>query len=265
MVMRHAALSVLLSGATGIAAQIILLRELVVSFQGNELSIGIILATWLLIEALGCIVAGKIAHHLKNPPVIFALTQIAMAASLAVGILVARSARLVMGLPLGVGLGIDAMFVVSVLALFPVALLHGASFAWASRVMGGQDEALNRVYIYETLGTMVGSAGLTFVLIPIMHSYQLALVVMVSAMLSVIVLWWGGGGGHDRQRTLRTLGCVGLSLLALYPLSVGFSALHDFSLQVQWASQTLVSHKNSVYGNLAVIERAGEYLSLIHI
>ncbi len=45
--------SLLLMGFSGMAAQVILLRELLVVFYGNELSIGIILAIWLLCEAAG--------------------------------------------------------------------------------------------------------------------------------------------------------------------------------------------------------------------
>ena len=43
----------LLMGFTAIAAQVILIRELLTSFSGNELAIGIFFANWLLLEALG--------------------------------------------------------------------------------------------------------------------------------------------------------------------------------------------------------------------
>ena len=43
--------AVLIMGVSSVIAQVILLRELLVVFYGNELSIGIILAGWLLWEA----------------------------------------------------------------------------------------------------------------------------------------------------------------------------------------------------------------------
>ncbi len=53
MVMKWLVVSLLLMGFSGMAAQVILLRELLTVFYGNELSIGIILAGWLLFEAAG--------------------------------------------------------------------------------------------------------------------------------------------------------------------------------------------------------------------
>ena len=40
-------------GFTAIVAQVVLIRELLTSFSGNELAIGIFFANWLLLEALG--------------------------------------------------------------------------------------------------------------------------------------------------------------------------------------------------------------------
>ncbi len=41
--------SILIIGLSGIVAQVMLLCELLVSFYGNELTLGIILANWLVL------------------------------------------------------------------------------------------------------------------------------------------------------------------------------------------------------------------------
>ncbi|GAG63051.1 unnamed protein product, partial [marine sediment metagenome] len=41
------------------------IRELLVTFSGNELSIGIILANWLILIALGSFVLGRFADKVK--------------------------------------------------------------------------------------------------------------------------------------------------------------------------------------------------------
>jgi len=257
------ALSVVMSGVVGIAAQIILLRELLVSFQGNELSLGIILANWLLLEALGCILAGRSCVRPKNPRAAFALVQSGIALSLPLGILLARSARVIMGLPLGAGLGIDAMFYVSLIALMPVTILHGVSFVWAGLVLGEKSNKPGGAYVYETLGTMAGGVVITFALIPRLTAYDLALVVMMWTLLSTTVLFWFDIQGVSGKRKVLLYGCVCLSILAMFPLAVGYRALHAFSLRVQWAEQALVGYKNTIYGNIAVVERAGEYTFFI--
>ena len=242
-------IAVVISGITGVVAQIVLLRELLVSFLGNELSLGIILANWLIFEALGSLLAGKIAMRFKNMPAIFAYTQALASAGLPLGIFIARSARLVMGLPLGQGLGIDAMFIVSILTLLPVSLLHGASFIYASLVLADRPDFLGKAYVYESMGTMAGGVLATFLFLPIFNSFEISLFVMlVSAAAAAALLW------DDIKRT-----CIVMCITALVLGIVFFGDLHQRSLEIQWGGQNLISHKNTVHGNIAVVERGGEF------
>ena len=63
-------------GFSGLAAEILLLRELLIVFSGNELCIGIILANWLILEAFGCIFLGRIAEKSKHTLEIFSVITI---------------------------------------------------------------------------------------------------------------------------------------------------------------------------------------------
>ena len=51
--------AVLVMGASGLIAQLLLLRELLITFLNNELTIGIILANWLILEAAGSWLVGS--------------------------------------------------------------------------------------------------------------------------------------------------------------------------------------------------------------
>jgi len=263
LVIDKKAAAIAVSGITGIVAQIVLLRELLVSFQGNELSLGIILANWLLFEALGSYIAGKFAHRFKNIPVVFAYTQMLVSAGLPLGIFVARSARLVMGLPIGQGLGIDAMFVVSILALLPVSLLHGASFTLASLVLGERADLLGKAYVYENVGTMAGGILVTFALLPLLNSFEIALATMslsIVAAAAVLRDVTGGRGYCHTRVTITPSPCHILACLLALVVMIGLHrTLHETSLKIQWEGQNLVSHENSVYGNIAVVERGGEF------
>ena len=59
-------IAVFTTGFSGIMAQMILLRELLIVFSGNEFSIGIILANWLVMEALGSLLVGRNAERVKR-------------------------------------------------------------------------------------------------------------------------------------------------------------------------------------------------------
>ena len=58
--------SLVIMGISSITAQILLMRELLVSFLGNELTLGIILANWMVLEAAGAFLLGKSAERVKR-------------------------------------------------------------------------------------------------------------------------------------------------------------------------------------------------------
>ncbi|MGC8838985.1 MAG: hypothetical protein ACP5UM_11270, partial [Anaerolineae bacterium] len=61
-------LAFLLMGFTFTIAQTLLARELLVAFSGNELSIGLVLGCWLLLEAAGSALAGRMAPRFPSDP-----------------------------------------------------------------------------------------------------------------------------------------------------------------------------------------------------
>jgi hypothetical protein len=46
-------------GFSGIVAEVVLFREFFIVFSGNELSMGIVIGNWLLLQAAGSYIAGK--------------------------------------------------------------------------------------------------------------------------------------------------------------------------------------------------------------
>lgn len=62
---KHFSVAILIKGVSGLVAQILLLRELLIVFSGNELSIGVILANWLILGAFGSYILGRRAERSK--------------------------------------------------------------------------------------------------------------------------------------------------------------------------------------------------------
>ena len=79
---KHFSLAVLVKGFSGLVAQILLLRELLIVFSGNELSIGIILANWLVLGAFGSYVIGRRAERPKYTLEAFTVLTILFSLSL---------------------------------------------------------------------------------------------------------------------------------------------------------------------------------------
>ena len=59
--------ALVLVGFTAVVAQVVLMRELIVVFQGNEISLGLLLACWLLWTAAGSGVLGRWLRRSANP------------------------------------------------------------------------------------------------------------------------------------------------------------------------------------------------------
>ncbi len=104
--------TVAVTGVSGIGAQVILLRELLVSFLGNELSIDIILANWLILEAAGAITLGKIIEGVKRQVEFYIFLGLLSSLSFLPMIYFARIIRGIPGFRAawGVGLGHIVLF-----------------------------------------------------------------------------------------------------------------------------------------------------------
>ena len=70
--------AILLSGFTAMASQIVFMRELLIVFYGNELSIGLILGAWLIAGAVGSSILGVFSDKIKNRITLFSLCQVGL-------------------------------------------------------------------------------------------------------------------------------------------------------------------------------------------
>lgn len=257
----------LLMGFTFVNAQILLIRELLVIFQGNELTIGVILGNWLLLEALGSGFLGRIAERTRKTVEGFALLQILLAVILPLSILLARTLRSLVGIAAGEAMGILATVFYSLLILAPISLCDGAEFTFGCKAhwsfSGEQEPSLGKVYLYEALGAMVGGICFTYLFVLHLNSYQIALIVgglnLISASLLVTIRPSEGARPpislFRGNLLLKGMASV-LLVLILYGLfSPIAQSIHMNSLRRQWRGLELVENRNSIYGNIAVVKR----------
>jgi len=121
-------ISFLIMGASGIVAQIVLLRELLISFLGNELTLGIILANWLILEAIGSFIIGKSVEKVEKKMEVYVFLQIFFSVALPFSIYLCRIFKNILLTTPGEGLGFVPIFYSSFLILLPVSISHGALF-----------------------------------------------------------------------------------------------------------------------------------------
>ncbi len=242
--------------------QVVLIRELIVNFQGNELSLGIILACWLLMMGLGSWLLGRIARRFSAEPSTFVITILIYAILLPCQVFLARGVNSLIGVEAGEIAGLGSILLASLIVLTPLCLLHGLQFPYACRILSAQRGVasfqVGRVYVAEAIGTMVGGILITYLLVHYLNHLEIAaLTVFLNLAAGILLL----RPLSSVRFLLRKIAVGILCLLAIFLMATDSLGRLDFlSSQWQWQGHDLVSVENSVYQNIAVT-RKGEQLN----
>ncbi len=247
-------------GFTSIIGQVVLMRELVAVFYGNELVLGLILAWWLLWEAAGAWGLGRRAdrHGWGRRALAFTLTLTGLA--LPVQIFLTRSMRDLLGVMPGAFVPLGQMAWAVGLVLAPYCLLHGLGFSLAARLLpagspASSGDLAGKAYACESAGAVAGGALFSFILIERLDPFQVLL--LASAVTLVVVLRYWVLGIRDWVLGIRDSGFVILTLVlaVLVALPLG-DRLHRATLERQWPR--LVFADDSRYGRLTITALGGQ-------
>jgi spermidine synthase len=256
--------AICVTGFSGIVGQMLLLREMLIVFSGNELSIGIIFANWLVLEAFGSFFVGRRAERSRNPRAAYAGMTILFSLSLPAMVYVVRVLRNLLGLSIGEGIGIAPVLCSSFLILLPVSVFHGALFTFGCRMYASLSTSdagsVGRAYVYETLGTIAGGIAWTYFLIPHFHSFDTAFwLAAANFLVCVLLLFPHSRGAPPAAGRLAILSLL-LFLSSISAILSGTSErLHRHSIRAQWAPLNPLHYQNSRYSNLCVVETEGHY------
>ena len=250
----------LLLGLTSQVVQIVFLRDLLMIFHGNELSIGLIFAAWMAWVGLGSYLGGIISAKYARAQILLRGSALGLLVALPVTILLIRELRAVFMIPPAAQLSLVDIAASSVLFLAPACILMGMHFVYVVKLWRSEDQstdssAVGKTYVSEALGSALGGIVFTTLLIHVLNPLQ-AVVAVAAVMLLVIVI---------AQRTTPPknpfvyIGIVGLAAIIL-----GFlSPLDDWGHTRQWQHflprHELLDILPSKYGNIAVVQYADQY------
>ncbi len=275
---------IIIMGLSGIMAQVIILRELLIVSFGNELIIGIVLSSWLLFEAAGSWLSGKFKSKDRNTINLLILFQVIFAVILPVSISIARLSKNIAGIPAAGGLGLLSIILLSFIILLPVSFLHGALFTLNCRValsiIKKNTVSISRVYIIELIGTMIGGflVYLTIILkIPALYTaFGLSLTnviilipwyLMISKASKTISCNYNNNLQDSIKLThekfyhksfIYVLTIIAVIFITMY-LSGFVTKINKHTLEYQWSGHNLLHYQNSIYGNLVVTYSNGQY------
>ncbi|MBN1253852.1 MAG: hypothetical protein JXA50_01060 [Deltaproteobacteria bacterium] len=236
----------ILMGVGALLAQIILLRELVVVFSGNELSTGVMLAAWLLWTALGSALLGAFADRIKRKTSFFASMQLGLAAILPASFLLTRYLRPLLGIPVGEIASLPQMVVGIFMLLIPFCLLSGLLFALGcsllGEIMGKEARSVGVVYAYEALGGGIGGIAFSVLLIHILNSWQVVLLTASFLAFSSLLL------GRKQRLIAGVWTCILIGALGFYGARVNL-----LSQEWGWRGYQVTASEDTIYGNITVL------------
>jgi spermidine synthase len=255
------AFALLLMGFTSLVAQTLAIREFLIAFYGNELTIGMILANWILLGALGSFLASRLLKSTEKAVTIYTILQAGLTLYLPISIFLIRNIKNTLGLTAGEGVGAIPILISSFLILAPIGLMIGAQFPFGanilSRAFARPMESAGIVYILEGIGFIIAGPIFTYFLITTVNSFGIVFLVGLINMISAIFLL-KDELSHISGRILFGAFSFLLALEAasFFLLSPG---LNTITINRQWNGQHVVRYLNSIYGNLTVSQSGKQY------
>ena len=244
------AVAVTALGMTSLTTQIILLREFVSVFQGNELVIGVVLAGWMMLTGAGAFLgrfSGSLSRHPSVPAAALACSGVLPPAT----VLFLRTMRNVV-FTAGSMVGILQALAASLVVLAPFCLLSGFLFTFFVRVISSieGENRTARVYAWESLGAAAGGAVFTLALTAFLETFQTLFILLLIDLGVALFLAW-----NSRARVAMCVVVIAMGAAATALLT---DRADTWTRRYLFPGQEIVYFRDTPYGNLTVTRQGEE-------
>lgn len=249
-------------GFTATVSQVVLMRELVATFYGNELLYGLALFAWLVWTAVGAWGIAHHADHIARPERVFAAGMVAGLPLLVLQLLALRGVREVLGVTPGAFVEFGDAVLVTLLVPALFCPLSGGLFTLGVRLLVAAGGSAGQAYVRESVGAVAGGLLVSLVFIHWLDPFQM---VMLAGVVCLAAAWGlarpsGRDGGAGRPGNLVRHG--GLTLLGLLLAMVAGTLLNAATLRRQWPDLALAV--DSPYGRLVAQAHAGQRVFFVN-
>lgn len=256
--MRWFLISLFVLGITSIITQVILLRETITTFYGNELFIGIVLAFWFIWVAVGSGILGKIFNNSSKKLLVLVTLHLAIGFCLFLEIFLVRVLKSWLGFP-GEVPNLIYGFLFAALIPMPVSVILGMWWTLATQIFssfyqGNETKAINLAYLAETIGFIAGGIVTSFLLVQLQEFLVATILILLN--ISLIPFLIRKEKGYFLIKILSSFLFV---IFVFLIFSSDLSKLNQISANFRFRNQRLLVSTNSPYGNIAVTKINGQF------
>ena len=237
-------------GVSSIMTQLTVMRELLSTFAGNELVVGVVLANWLLLTGVGSAL-GTLSQRFRRPLVWLVGLQVFVALMPLGHVLLVRGLRNVVFIR-GEAIGFAQIVSSTFLLLLPYCLVAGFVLTFAATLLRLDDErrAPGRIYVLDTIGDILGGCLFAFVLVYVLTTFTSLYVPCALNLACAVVV-----GLAARPRWL-----VAVPIAAAVGVIVPSMLTRPDPATTQWvhSGEELVERQESRYGSVVVTRVADQ-------
>jgi spermidine synthase len=234
--------------ATG--GQVLILRELVSSLNGDELLIGTGLLGWLLWVALGAYLGGRTLAS-SNLSVMFPVGALL----LPISIILTRMAPMVATGTVGEIVPLSYAAVISVVAMFPVAIVSGWMFPAICRRGTDARESIILVYLLEGIGAFVVGWAVVLLVGSVLSTLGMSIALAITIIGASLVI--------ARVRPLPGQVVMGLVIAVVAVMAAkATDGLDSYFDSIKYRSYVVEKSFDTHYGHQTIISRDSTFALL---
>lgn len=279
---RIAASLLVTSGFVAGVTQVLLIRELLLACFGNEVSLGLMLAAWLICGAAGTLLASRwkppdpsiqrtVGRAVKlaallGPAVFLAISfarvylilaniiPMRMAEALAEHRIISHVLTVYIAAQPGEMLGPLHLVLISFGTVLLPAVIEGALFAVGLKVYEQAREAdaasAGQAYGLDAIGHLIGGVLLGWAVVTMLNPFTVS--------CAAVVALWVTAGALARGVELGGKWVAWVGVAFLIALFAGSFPLHRITAAARWHGRELLDEVSSIYGHIAVAKQGEE-------
>ncbi|MBI4651593.1 fused MFS/spermidine synthase [Candidatus Desantisbacteria bacterium] len=262
-------LSFFLIGFTSLISQVLLLREFMMVFYGNELSLGIVLFFWMFWTAVGSWGLGALTQNSRYTHIYLVLCQLSLIILLPAEIFLVRVLKFLLRVPEAEIIKLTSMISSSFFLLLPLCLVLGFMFSLSARIYDKKEHkdnsiTISTIYLSESLGAIAGGTIYNFILIKFLNSFTISYILgSINLITSFFLIFYFSRGKIFSSFSGKILTAISIftGIMLFFIVSLPSKKnLSQVSLNLLWKDYDLVESKNSIYGNISVVKNNNQII-----